>query len=144
MISFNLKDYQLSAIRRESKLSNMRTKNEFRVYGLAQQYKNPPILIEAQAAVWENRQEELMELKNFFDSQGLPNQIGIDETIEDQTIFIGLRRDLRDHTLLSTAVLQTIVYQLENRLDLNNEFKVPGIPKLVPRATKTRSKPKQK
>jgi hypothetical protein len=43
-------------------------------------------------------------------------------------VCIGLRRDLRDHIILCSALVQTIVYCLEGQLDLNGSYKVKGIP----------------
>lgn len=144
MIDFNTKDYNIPAIKRESKLFNLKTVTEFRVYGLAQKYNNPPILLGCNPNSLVIHQHNFSQLKRFFSKRGIPIDMERDRKAEDGKVYIGLRRDLRSHTLLSAAVLQTIVYFLENRLDLDLSFEIPGIPKLVPRATAAPRLKKQK
>ena len=50
------------------------------------------------------------------------------EECEVRRVSVGLRYDIRKHVILSAAILQTIIYALEGRVDLKQKFKVPGIP----------------
>ena len=129
MIDFNENDYNLVKIRRESKLFNLVTKHEFRVYGLRQS-GNPLIWIEY------NRYDQrissliLSKLQDFFTK----NNINIEferRNDEEYVVNIGLRRDLREHVVLSSAIIQTIIYALEGKLDLDSSQVIPGIPKFA-------------
>lgn len=126
MIEFNEKDFQLGRIRRESKLSNLQTKNPFRVYGLTTK-ENPLIHVSYNYdLIIENFDENMKNLKAFFKQNKIEFQV--ESGGGTPKVCIGLRRDLRDHVVLCCAILQMIVYALEDRLDLNANYCIDGVP----------------
>jgi len=127
MIEFNDKDFQLATIRRESKLFNLQTKQPFRVYGLTRA-DNPPIHLSYNYDTVDDEFEENMSvLVEFFKNNGI--QFVWESGGGTPKICIGLRRDLRNHIVLCSSILQTIVYCLEGRLALKADYKIKGIPK---------------
>jgi hypothetical protein len=137
MIEFKEKDFNLTKIRRESKLFNLVTEYKYFVYGL-RQADNPPIIIEYYYdGIDENFEEKLSALVEFFKSNGV--EVKTYSNSEDKSkISIGLRKDLRavvnrnGKPLLASSVLSTIIYGLENRLDIEQlkKYKLSNIPKL--------------
>ncbi len=122
MLSFNRKDYNIPAIAIESKMGNFDTKFEYRLFGLKQE-ENPLILI-YNPFIGEI-QKPLLELKKFFKKNNLQLEI---ENTDVRRISIGLRYDIRANIILCSSILQTIIYTLENRLALDQKYKLPGIP----------------
>jgi len=137
MNEFKEKDFNLTKIRRESKLFNLVTEYKYFVYGL-RQADNPPIIIEYYYdGIDENFEEKLSALVEFFKSNGV--EVKTYSNSEDKSkISIGLRKDLRavvnrnGKPLLASSVLSTIIYGLENRLDIEQlkKYKLSNIPKL--------------
>lgn len=127
MIEFNEKDFQLASIRKESKLFNLQTKSAFRVYGL-RKTRNPLVHLSYNYDVVEDEfDEKLDKLVEFFKHNEI--QFQWDSGSGVAKVCIGLRRDLRDHTILASSILQTIVYCLESRLDVNPSYKIKGVPR---------------
>ncbi len=130
MIDFNENDFNITKIKKESKLSNLVTKYSYRIYGLAQE-SNPLIWI--RYSKYKLRRPELLfRIGQFLIRNNLQAEIlnVEDENKMENTIKIGLRRDLRNHVVLSAAILQTIIYGIEERIDFNkNNRNIPGIPK---------------
>ena len=126
MIEFSEKDFQLAKIRRESKLFNLQTGQPFRVYGLRTK-GNPLIHISYNYdTVGENFDEHMAKLVDFCKNNGI--ELKWESGGGTPKVCIGLRRDLRDHIMLCSAIVQTIVYCLEGQLDLNASYKIKGIP----------------
>ena len=124
-INVNEKDDNLVEIHREAKFTGMETKNQFRIYGLAQE-GNPPVLFSAQEAIINSEQEKAA--ISFLKSNGIDAEMEEVDTKKRQ-IYIGLRRDLRQDIKLSALLLQTLVYYFEGRIvDLPPDFKILGIP----------------
>ncbi|MEK6882061.1 MAG: hypothetical protein AABY22_20765 [Nanoarchaeota archaeon] len=127
MIDFNENDYNITKIKKESKLFNLATKYSYRVYGLIKQ-GNPIICIQYSNHNINLREPQFLEkVEQFLYKNSLRVEIRSNEG-RNNKIRIGLRRDLRDHVVLSAAVLQTIIYGIEGRIDFDNK-KIPGIPK---------------
>ena len=127
MIEFNKKDFQLDVVGRESKLFNLQTKNAFRVYGLRTK-GNPLVHLSYNYDMVDDAFDAEMEkLIAFFQNNGIEFQW--ESGGGTAKVCIGLRRDLRDHTVLCCSILQTIIYSLEGRLNLKTNFKIKGIPK---------------
>lgn len=127
MIEFNENDFQLKTIRRDSKLFNLQTKNPFRVYGLRNK-GNPVVHLSYNYDTIDDDFDDYMEkLVEFFNNNGI--EFEWESGGGTAKVCIGLRKDLREHTTLCCAVLQTIIYCLEGRLDLKTNFKIKGIPK---------------
>ena len=129
MIEFNEKDFQLGTIRKESKLFNLQTKNAFRVYGLRKTGNSLIHLSYNYDVVDDEFDERLEKLVEFFKNNGIPFEW--ESGGGTAKICIGLRRDLRDHTILAASILQTIVYCLEGRLAIKTDFKIKGIPRFT-------------
>jgi len=127
MIEFNQRDFHMATIRRESKLFNLVTKYPFRVYGLKTS-NNPLIHLSYNYdTVDETFDENLSELIGFFRNNGM--EFEYESGGGEEKICIGLRRDLRDHLLLTCSIVQTMIYCLEGRLDVDRKFQVAGLPK---------------
>jgi hypothetical protein len=124
MINFNDKDDNMEAVEKYSKLGKLATKNEYRVYGLAQD-GNPPFLFSAQESTVNAEQEKA--IIGFLKTNAIDCAMEDCET-KDKKVYIGLRRDLRDNPELCGNFIQTFVYFLENRLELSADFKIAGIP----------------
>lgn len=125
MIDFNLKDYALKEICHEGKLGNLGTQYEYRVYGLKQS-GNPMVLIEYPEHI-QLSEPILGQISIFFAKNNIEVKRAYIES-EASTVYLGLRKDIREHVVLCAAILQTIIYSLEGRLKLKRGFKVPGIP----------------
>lgn len=124
-ISFNYNDYHLRKIENNSKLFNLDTKYSYRIYGLKNK-SNPDIYIEYGKFL--NLNTECIE--KFFKLNGISIEIALFQDKDDKRgIYIGLRYDLREHVTFCSCVLQTIIYYLEGRLNLNTDYKIIGIPK---------------
>jgi hypothetical protein len=125
MIEFNNDDYHMKEIAKEAKLFNLLTRNKYRVFGLKQE-GNPPITIrynEDNHDIWSFEPP----IRSFFTKNGM--DVSFDYIEGDRSITIGLRRDVRKDLLLSAAIVQTIVYYGEKRLELNGTYKVLGLDK---------------
>jgi hypothetical protein len=129
MIEFNDNDFNIEKISVDSKLFNLVTIYPYRVYGL-KQGDNPLVLIEFNSNVVDSDfMDRLNDLDKFFMANGI--DFVAEDTEEGNKVFVGLRKDIRKHVVLSSSILQTIVYCLENRLNLKKEIKIPGIPKFA-------------
>jgi len=135
MITFTEKDFNLTKIKRESKLFNLLTKNKYHVYGLRQE-ENPPVLIEFDNDfVDATFRKSIDSLISFFKSNGIDVEI-FDES-ESRKVDIGLRKDIRaivnknESPVFASSILSTIVYCLENRIDLDQlmKYRLSSIPK---------------
>lgn len=126
MVEFSEKDFQLGNIRRESKLFNLQTKHPYRVYGLRQK-GNPLVHLSYNYdTVDDDFDDNLSKLVEFFKTNNI--QFVWESGGGTNKVCIGIRRDLRDHIVLCSTIVQTIVYCLEGRLALKVDYKVKGIP----------------
>jgi hypothetical protein len=126
MIEFSEKDFQLAKIRRESKLFNLQTAHAFRVYGLRTK-GNPLVHISYNYdTVNDSFDDNMAKLVDFCKNNGI--EMKWESGDGTPKVCIGLRRDLRDHIMLCSAIVQTIIYCLEGQLDINDTYKVKGIP----------------
>ncbi len=134
MITITETDTLLPAIMREAKLYNLVTKQKYHVYGLRRE-NNPAVLIEyADSYVTDDFRNRLTSLIEFFKLNGIETEFS-NET-DDRSIAIGLRIDLRktlnknEKPLLAASVLSTIVYCLEDRVDIEQmkKYKLSSIP----------------
>jgi len=137
MITATQTDTNLSLIMREGKLNNLITKFKYHVYGLRRK-NNAAVCIEYDDSyVDENFHKKLKSLLQFFKL----NEIDVEtESYSGKTsIQIGLRLDLRKilnkngKPLLATSILSTIVYCIEDRVDIEKmkTHKLSGIPRLL-------------
>jgi hypothetical protein len=124
MVNFNLKDLNMEAIAKASKLNQLETRNEYRIYGLAQD-GNHPVLFSGQESVVNAEQEKT--LANFLKTNGIDSAMEDCDT-KDRKVYIGLRFDVRQDAELAANLVQTFVYYLEGRLKLPADFKVGSIP----------------
>lgn len=126
IIEFNEKDFQITRIKREAKLHNLQTKQPYRVYGL--KIKGSPVVHVSYNYdnVPEGFDENIAKLAGFFKHNGL--EFKWESGSGTPKVCIGLRRDLRDHVVLSAALLSTIIYGLEDRVALTENYRINGIP----------------
>jgi hypothetical protein len=124
MISFNKNDYFLPSIEAESKFHTLAVQKHYRVFGLKNQ-DNPPVLIRYGPEAIE--ETKVMQLHYVFKKSGLIADFYRDYP---KGLSIGLRRDVRENVPFAAALLQTIVYYLENKIDLPKTFRIPMVNKL--------------
>jgi hypothetical protein len=118
-------DDNMAKVSKEAKLKGLVTGMSYRIFGLKQDGNNPPIMIRSgKDDIWPAN-----DLINFFAKQKINVKTSA-KLDENGTIQIGLRRDLRRHPALCAAIIQTIIYATEKRLDLKVDIKIPGIPKI--------------
>ena len=134
MITITEKDTLLPAIMKEAKLYNLVTKQKYHVYGLRRE-NNPVVLIEyADCYVNDDFRKRVTDLLEFFKLNKIEAEFSNESDSRD--IAIGLRIDLRktlnknEKPLLAASVLSTIVYCLEDRLDIEQmkKYKLSSIP----------------
>jgi hypothetical protein len=137
MIEFKETDFNLTKVRRESKLFNLITVNKYFIYGLRQS-DNPTIMIEYHYNnVEESFGERLDALKQFLTSNSIDVEI-YDQSDNKGRVDIGLRKDLRSivnknrKPMLASSVLSTTIYALEGRIDIEQlkNYKLLTMPKL--------------
>lgn len=125
-ITFNLADDNMPKISKVTKLGGVLTRLNYRIYGLKTE-GNPPVLIRSSP----NDNWPINNMVAFFANQKIKVQVS-NKLEEKGTIHIGLRKDVRQHPALCAAILQTIVYGIEKRMNLDLTIKIPGIPKINP------------
>jgi len=137
MIEFKETDFNLTKVRRESKLFNLITVNKYFIYGLRQS-DNPTIMIEYHYNnVEESFGERLDALKQFLTSNSIDVEI-YDQSDNKGRVDIGLIKDLRSivnknrKPMLASSVLSTTIYALEGRIDIEQlkNYKLLTMPKL--------------
>lgn len=137
MIEFIQNDTNLPKIRQESKLFNFVTRYKYRVYGLRQR-DNPPILIEYHYdRVDEHFDEKLEAVVAFLKANGI--EVNTYCEAETNRVDIGMRKDLRvfvnknKKPMLASAVIQTIIYTLEGRTDIEQlkKYKIAIAPSFI-------------
>ena len=128
MIVFNENDFNISKIKRESKLFNLNTIAKYWIYGL-KQTNNPILYIRYDNENRDNVEIKKDEIEKFFKFNGLQNIEFEYRDRYDNDISIGIRKDLRKHVILAAAILRTIVYCLEDKINLRKDYKLPGLPK---------------
>jgi hypothetical protein len=134
MITITETDTLLPAIMREAKLSNLVTKQKYHVYGLRRE-NNPVVLVEyADCYVNDDFRKSVSDLLEFFKLNNIEAEFSNES--DERGVAIGLRIDLRktlnknEKPLLAASVLSTIVYCLEDRLNIEQmkKYKLSSIP----------------
>lgn len=135
MIHFNRAEFNLDAIRRAAGLHpEMSSKYRYWVYGLknhSPEHPNPAIEIEIGAHV----NGPVGRTRDWLISNGISckathakkNYPGY----TDYTIYLGLRRDVREHVTFAACMVETLVYALEEMMVLDSAFRIPNVPKLL-------------
>jgi hypothetical protein len=119
MIQFNDKDYFMPSIKAEAKLATLAVQKAYRIYGLKND-GNPPLLFRFnQSMIPEDR---MAMVAHILEMNGIEADF-INE--DDKGLSIGIRRDVREHVLFTSALLQTIIYYIEGRLELPKDFRIP-------------------
>lgn len=144
MISFDLEYDKLVKIRKESKLANLRTKREYRVknhvgyvYGAMMGWL-VRLELPDQAPALKRRADKIA---GFLWLNGVRAVVVVRESPEreydweddpepEPHISIILRPRLCQKIVLASAVLATIIYYMENRLQLPAGYRLPPIPEL--------------
>ena len=123
MITFNKEDYNLPEIEKQCKFEG-KMKHSYEIFGACQE-ENPPIGIRYN--VDKHRQHDVEEdLKCFFRHNGIDVEM---EHHNKENFLICLRKDIRENVLLASSLLQTIIYTLEGKLELDTDYKVTGLGK---------------
>jgi len=125
MINFNTKDFNLDKIWKQFNIPEFECKYDYDIYGLKDDGKNPPILLELPYR-FIDLDIKIVNLRKFLTRHGIQPIIDINLE-QDDKISVGMRKDIRQHVTLSTATLSTIVLYLEGKFVL--EKKSMGIPK---------------
>ncbi len=141
MITITDTDFNLKKILHESKLSTFLTRYKYHVVGLRTE-NNPAILIEYQKSISNEKfKANLSSLAEFLERNGMEVQIYDDSNIRG--VSIGLRRDVRSvlnsagHPVFAASLLCTVVYSLENRVDIEQmkKYKLPSMPTFTKQTT---------
>lgn len=118
MITHNNNDINLTKIMEEGKLKTLSTISNYYIFGLRSDWPEAVKIELPRNGILNKRVESLIK---FLDLNKISHTI-IYITNSDE-ISIGLRRDLRemlinDKPLLASAILSTIIYCLDGRLNL--------------------------
>lgn len=120
-------DTHLVKIEKFSKITDMKTKRYYRVYGLKNE-DQPPVLIEY-LTMPANKTEK--EIRGFLRRNGFPVEFTHPKYRKSDDIEIGLRLDVREHLYLSAAIVNSLIGYFENKVNLPTSPSSFGIPKLV-------------
>lgn len=134
MITATETDTNLPEILKESKLRNLVTREKYHIYGLRRE-ENPAVLIEYEEEyVNSDFKSRVTALSYFLELNG----IGVEcfTNSDSRGVDVGLRIDLRQHLnkngkpLLAASILKTVIYCLEDRIDVENmkKYKLSSIP----------------
>lgn len=136
MVTFTDTDANLSLIMQEAKLFNLVTKFKYHCYGLRLR-RNYPISIDYNGTKTYDATfiQRLNGIVTFFKNNGI--EMEICNQASKNGVNIGLRLDVRQvlnsnkKPIFAASVLSTIVYCLEDRLDIEQmkKFVLPSIPK---------------
>lgn len=107
----------MQRIAREAKLSDMLTKFDYRIYGLKNDNQNEILITNWYRNIWNSTS-----VLEFFRKQGFA--CNLVNGGKAATITIGIRRDIRDNASLCAAIIQTIIYTAEGRMNLSGNFKL--------------------
>lgn len=130
MITFSY-DYKMYDVERSCKIKDVKTVNSYRIYGLKEE-NNPPILIEYNYNLFKKEftSKEQKEMIKFFKRNGIKIVFKEDKFEKTFLVSVGIRKDLRASTNLSACLIQTIIFYFENKFDLDENFKIPGIQRM--------------
>lgn len=122
MINFSC-DWRLPTIRWDGNFHRLDCENDYRVYGLALERSNPPILITC-------NEDKYLDKKKKRVIKRLLNQSGIPVVFKDSaldTITIGLRKDVRNSKPMSIGVIKSIIHSFENEVVIKNKQTILGL-----------------
>jgi hypothetical protein len=117
MISFNEKDFFITTIKQASGLDRMHTKRYYRIHGLKSsnpksihiKYSSETLPYTKVADITETFRKHLP--KQIFD------KLCFESVTDRKKIFIGLHKDIRENIKLSAAILKTIIFIIEERIN---------------------------
>lgn len=139
MITFNTEDFHLNEIVNGSGLETLQTINDYYIFGVKENQYNQDSPMRCAVGIFYKTDVHAIgntwhKIHQFFDRNGITSTSIEDEnykTKKPNIIKIGLRKDLRDHILLSKAVIKTIIYVLEGKVSFGQKEqfkKFKGIP----------------
>lgn len=114
-INYNQKDENVKQIEKSNKLNDFKLKYNYRVYGL-KQAGNPPVLIELVRGVSLD-ETKLRNAAQFFINKGIRAEYRLINEGKHH-VYLGIRRDVRDKVDLCNKIVTTLVYAVENNVDL--------------------------
>ena len=129
MVKFCNKDYNLPRIRTNSKLFNLLTKYSYYIFGLDNK-RGEDIFISYKEELLNDEEVDNNIICLFLNKNHLKTKEEFEFYDNKFDIKIGLRYNLRKDVVFCSCLLQTIIYYLEGRLELDLNYKIPGIPKL--------------
>ncbi len=135
MVTFNTNDFNIDKVETLAKINKFKTAYDYRIYGMREDDDNPIVLIEynPELFIGEIGNFHKNALITFFRGNGIELRFHDEPKENNQKFWIGLRYDLRKDITISANIIQTIVYFLEGKLDLDAAFKIPSIPKIYRR-----------
>ena len=147
-IYFHIKDYNLLAIQRAAHLNAaMVSRYRYFIYGLKnvspKTPNNQPLEIEVGTKVKADPIRRIAELFRASGLHGIVRPFHVKPNYPrytPYTIYIGLRRDLREHVSFCACMIETIVLGMEGRVAIDAAFKIPNVPKLAEVLTTTPAK----
>ena len=120
MVDIEKKDFHMADIFDMTRLDGIMTKYKYRFHGLTNE-DNPAIYIGYVSGL----QDIAEKLKTFFAKNGFEIEVARgEEDVLTTDIRVGLRRDVRKHLPIAAAIIKTIVYAYEGRLDVDTDFKL--------------------
>ncbi len=133
-ISFNKEDYNISKIKFESRLSNLKTKLNYRVYGLKE---GRMLEIDYPVSFWKGsfanaiRYLEDFQVRNKF-TVSWNDYDDSNIKLEEKFVKIGIHKNLRENIPMSVSILQTFIYGFEGRINWENHKKyvIGGLPEI--------------
>ncbi len=134
-VDFNSWDFNLNKIETDSRLGDFKPNRlDFKIYGLSNDKDTPPVLISydfTKITLDKNKRAMLYRLlkKNGVWLAWDNTNESLTQYQRDDKVHIGLQYDLRKDIDLCTAILHTIVYYLEEKIDLKGNL--PGIPRII-------------
>lgn len=138
MINFNTNDYNMDKIEKLARINKFKTDYDYRIYGLRDEEKNPLVLIEFNYDMLDGEITDYHRnvLTKFFNINGISLKFNDLSKEEDKKVWLGIKYDLRKDVTISANIVQTIIYFLQGKINLEAYSNVPGIPKLYRRGKK--------
>lgn len=120
-ISYNEKDHNLPEISKLNNLNDFKLKYKYRIYGLQDVAENPPVLIEMVRGVRLD-EDKLKNVVSFLENKGITAKYQVAPDGKSQ-IYLGLNRSIRENLEVSNRIINTLVYVIENNIDIQKAKK---------------------
>ena len=127
MVIFNIKDFNLPAIQKESGLDEEWTETSYRVHGL-KEFPGRDYEILVRYNVYRHNHPTVVnfgEIQKLFLSNGI-KMVSDKEYFDgngNHNIYIGLIKSFRTDVTYCAKVLKTLVFAMENKIKINQNFR---------------------